>query len=206
MLLVRLFLGRSPKIQKFFSNPHLKILFFLIIFPYLNLSHALEEQKEGQAAEKKAEKKAAAPVSNLPKLDDRNFKILQLPEKLLDNKGQEFQLSSQSLWLVYCADMKPARKILEALEADASILKRKKVVYLADIHKMPSFVRWIVGPIFKSYDFNFVLWDLPDEITFPIKENGKISLIKLWETQILETRFLNNWEEVKVLIEADSRG
>lgn len=110
-----------------------------------------------------------------------------------DQHGNIISLPEKTRFVVFASDME-ASKIAHAFfnEKKEAWMKEKQVVFLSDIHKMPSLItKYVAVPKMKSYPYPILLIQDDSRGQFFPKTKGNLTVLSTKELTILSISFIN---------------
>lgn len=116
----------------------------------------------------------------------------------VENQFEEsMELNTETQWLLFSKDMKPAKVLAEYLNKNKMDLGASKILIVSDVSKMPAFVsKMFAIPKMKKYSFKMGL-DKTGELSkdWPAKETA-VTAIKLSNFKIESIEYLSTVEEM----------
>lgn len=119
--------------------------------------------------------------------------------KLKDQFEQNISINTETKYILFAKDKNSSEVISETLaNIKRNFLEDKKIVYLADVSDIPSFVySWFALPRMKDYPFRVAL----DEKGVYRKQfshkSDMVSLIIIKKLKIRDTRYFNDSKKLK---------
>ena len=117
------------------------------------------------------------------------------PFELSDQHDRSFKIDNDTKVIIFASERQPGMIVHRVLQSnDKNFLLSRSAVYIADISKMPSFVRMFVLPEFRKYTYSMLLdKDSKKTSMFPRKKEH-LTLIKLDGLKIKSVEFIQRPE------------